>query len=95
MQVLTMDRTLVEVSWEVHSKGKNFKFGSYEDIFVGHTPTQAFDSEVPLHLGNIWLMDTGAGWTGKLSIMDVETKEFWQSDPVTDLYGDVAGRSLK
>ena len=24
-------------------------------------------------------MDTGAGWKGKLSIMDIKTEEFWQS----------------
>jgi len=31
---------------------------------------------------NIYNLDTGAGHTGRLSIMDVDTKEFWQSDVV-------------
>jgi len=32
------------------------------------------------------MMDTGAGWSGKLTIMDIDTNEFWQSDVVKDLY---------
>ena len=31
-------------------------------------------------------MDTGAGYEGKLSIMNVDTEDFWQSDKVSDLY---------
>ena len=31
-------------------------------------------------------MDTGAGWNGKLTIMDVDTEEYWQSDLVESLY---------
>jgi serine/threonine protein phosphatase 1 len=37
-------------------------------------------------------MDTGAGWAGKLTIMDVQTKEYWQSDPVQSLYPDAVPR---
>jgi serine/threonine protein phosphatase 1 len=38
-------------------------------------------------------MDTGAAFTGSLSIMDVNTKEFWQSDPLPTLYPDEKGRN--
>jgi serine/threonine protein phosphatase 1 len=31
-------------------------------------------------------MDTGAGWEGKLSLMNITTKEVFQSDPVCELY---------
>jgi hypothetical protein len=37
-------------------------------------------------------MDTGAGWTGKLTIMDVQTKEYWQSELVQLLYPDAVPR---
>lgn len=37
-------------------------------------------------------IDTGAGSTGKLTIMDVDTHEYWQSDCVNDLYGDYKPR---
>jgi serine/threonine protein phosphatase 1 len=94
MRTLTTDRTLVERAWQEHSSGRARKLGIYEDIFLGHTPTQMFGSDVPLHLGNVWMLDTGAGWSGKLTMMDVDTKQFWQSDTVTDLYGPV-GRGGK
>jgi serine/threonine protein phosphatase 1 len=42
---------------------------------------------------NIWNLDTGAGYNGKLTIMDIKTKEYWQSDLVTELYKDKKGRN--
>jgi len=38
-------------------------------------------------------MDTGAGWQGKLSMMNIDTKEIFQSDPIADLYQEHTGRS--
>lgn len=46
----------------------------------------------PVIMENIYRMDTGAGWEGKLSIMDIDTHEFWQSDLVMDLYPEERGR---
>jgi serine/threonine protein phosphatase 1 len=40
----------------------------------------------------IWNLDTGAGWFGKMTIMDVKTKGFWQSDIALDLYPEFKGR---
>ena len=37
-------------------------------------------------------LDTGGGWFGKVSIMDVKTKEFWQSDNGRTLYPEFTGR---
>lgn len=39
-----------------------------------------------MNSGVIWNVDTGAGGKGKLSFMDVDTKEVWQSDCSIDLY---------
>jgi len=37
----------------------------------------------PLQVCNVWMMDTGAGWPGgKLSMMDIDTKEVWQSEVI-------------
>lgn len=47
---------------------------------------------VPMHRANVWNLDTGGGWYGKLTIMNVDTKEYWQSDPVQELHSDEAGR---
>ena len=64
----------------------------YEEIFIGHTPTILFGTDKPIHVSNLWCLDTGAGWDGKLTLMDVDTKEYWQSDNVKELFKDVTGR---
>ncbi|MCJ7933947.1 MAG: metallophosphoesterase [Chryseobacterium sp.] len=65
----------------------------YNEIFIGHTPTLYLGIPYPANKANIWNMDTGAAFTGALSIMDVETKEFWQSDPLPSLYPNEKGRN--
>jgi serine/threonine protein phosphatase 1 len=47
---------------------------------------------VPMNRCNMWNLDTGGGWYGKLTIMDIDTKEYWQSDLVKTLHPDVTGR---
>jgi len=63
----------------------------YKKIFIGHTSTSQV-SQVPIQALNIWNVDQGGGWEGFLTIMDVDTEEFWQSDRVSDLYPGVKGR---
>lgn len=46
----------------------------------------------PMYADIICNLDTGAGSTGRLTIMDVDTHEFWQSDMVNTLYGDYKPR---
>ena len=47
---------------------------------------------VPMNRCNIWNMDTGGGFEGRLTIMDIDTKEFWQSDDLRTLYPEEKGR---
>jgi len=61
----------------------------YKDVFIGHTATR---DHLPHQYGNLWNLDSGAGWAGKLTMMDVETKGFVQSDFCADLYPDEKGR---
>lgn len=61
----------------------------YRDVFVGHTATRDYK---PIQLCNVWNLDSGGGWSGKLTIMDVDTKEYWQSDFVKELYPLEKGR---
>lgn len=89
------DRNLLREAYFVQQKTPEHRFGKWKDIFVGHTPTQVYDTDKPMHACNIWAMDTGAGWSGKLTIMNIDTYEFWQSDSVTDLYPDAPGRMGK
>ena len=67
----------------------------FKEVYLGHTPTIRFDPsfEQPINLGNIILMDTGAAFSGCLSIMDIDSKEVWQSDVLMTLYPDETGRN--
>ena len=46
----------------------------------------------PIQACNVWNLDTGGGWEGKVTIMDIDSKEYWQSDFVTELYPGIKGR---
>lgn len=47
---------------------------------------------VPMNRCNMWNIDTGGGWFGKISVMDIDTKEVWQSDYLKELYPKEKGR---
>lgn len=66
---------------------------NFKEVFIGHTTTEMWKQTTPMHAANIWNLDTGAGMYGKLTILDVNTKEFWQSDKGNDLYPEYKGRS--
>jgi serine/threonine protein phosphatase 1 len=38
------------------------------------------------------MIDTGASYTGRLTLMNVDTDEYWQSEPVCDYYPGVKSR---
>jgi serine/threonine protein phosphatase 1 len=57
----------------------------YKTIFIGHTQTLNWKTDKPMFRHNVINLDTGAGYTGKVTIMDVSTKEYWQSDSSEDL----------
>ena len=42
---------------------------------------------------NVWNVDTGAAFKGKLSAIDIDTKEIFQSDNLPLLYPDEKGRN--
>jgi len=65
----------------------------FREIFIGHTLTTDYGFSTPMQGTNVWNIDTGAGFKGKLTIMDADTKEFWQSDPVASLYPNENGRN--
>jgi serine/threonine protein phosphatase 1 len=65
----------------------------YPEIYIGHTPVTRIKSTIPLNKACIWNVDTGAAFTGPLTILDIETKEYWQSEPLKELYFDEKGRN--
>lgn len=82
---LIWDRSLALLVIEGRLKGKNFQGREFKEIYLGHTTTEKITLE-PLICENVILLDQGAGWGGKLSMMDTDTHEFWQSDIALDLY---------
>ena len=98
--VLMWDRDLWSqaLSWEGMSKGMleekpKFKMSdNFSEVFIGHTSTQFWKEDKPMKAANIYNLDCGGGWTGFVTIMDVDTKEFWQSDAGNVLYPEFRGR---
>jgi len=80
------DRKLIDHALKVNVINPDYQLSEFKEIYIGHTPTTKLDSTTPLKLCNVWDMDTAAGWGGRLSIMDVETKQYWQSDLTSELY---------
>ena len=78
-------------------------YPEYEHIYLGHTPTTSFrgkddnplqlDFTQPMLLGNVWALDTGAAFSGRLTLMDMDTHEYVQSEVVRRLYPDEKGRN--
>ncbi|MDR0228267.1 MAG: serine/threonine protein phosphatase [Flavobacteriaceae bacterium] len=67
----------------------------YQEIFIGHTPVTNFGFHLPTNYANVWNVDTGAAFMGRISIMDIDTKEYWQSDIVANFYPNEEGRNHK
>lgn len=71
---LVWDRELIKFA-------KTNKIPEWKKVFVGHTTTQLINGMTePIQYNNLFCLDTGAGWNGKLCIMDVHTNQFWLSD---------------
>jgi serine/threonine protein phosphatase 1 len=65
----------------------------FNEIYIGHTPTTRIGETKPMNLANLWNIDTGAAFKGPISLVDIESKQVWQSDPVHELYPQETGRN--
>ena len=93
------DRTLWELAKSINPlltiESPNYpnRLKNYHEIFIGHTPLSKTGHALPTNFANVWNVDTGAAFKGPISIMDVKTKEYWQSDPVYTFYPNEKGRN--
>lgn len=98
-QLFYWDRTLWELSKALDPRltptDSNFpkRLTHYKEIFIGHTPLSKKGHAIPNKGANVWNVDTGAAFKGPLTILNVETKEYWQSDPVHTFYPGESGRN--
>ena len=65
----------------------------FKEIYIGHTPVTRVGFEKPANFANVWNVDTGAAFKGRISMLDIYSKEIWQSDPVHLFYPDEKGRN--
>ncbi len=81
IEYLTWDRSIID-------KFKNSVKTDFKEVYIGHTSTQYIMNDVdwvkPVCIESpttdLWCLDTGAGWNGVLTIMDINTKQYWQSN---------------
>ena len=83
------DRTLIQKAWSFLRVETKIKLTQFDEVYLGHTP---IPFTKPIQACEIWMMDTGAGWAGVLSMMNIDTKEVFTSDRVPSLYPGVEGR---
>jgi len=88
--VLSLDKTL-----PLTHKFYPARLQLFEEIFIGHTPVTRIDESNPVKMANVWNLDTGAAFKGKLSAIDINSNKIWQSDPVYKLYPKEKGRNLE
>ena len=65
----------------------------YREIYIGHTPVTKIGKTIPTQMANVWNIDTGAAFKGFLTVLDADTKDFWQSANLSQLYPDERGRN--
>lgn len=93
------DRTLWEMALGLDKKIKKDdlsypqRLTLYKEIYIGHTPVSRINKTTPVQMVNIWNIDTGAAFKGPITIMDVDSKEFWQSESLPNLYPNEKGRN--
>lgn len=92
LDVFLWDRNLARIALELYLKEIQGRLSTFDEIYIGHTP---IPFSKPIKSCEVWMMDTGAGWSGVLSMMNLETKEVFRSDAVPSLYPGVVGRSKK
>lgn len=98
-KTLFWDRTLWEMAM---SLDKNIDTNNnlypkrlllFNEIYIGHTPVTRIGKETPVNIANVWNIDTGAAFKGKISAIEIKSKKIWQSDPVYELYPNEDGRN--
>jgi len=93
------DRTLWEMALAMNPKlEKNdpkypVRLKLFNEIYIGHTPTNRYGKHTPMQAQNVYNIDTAAAYKGPLTIFDVDSKHYWQSTPVHKLYSGEKGRN--
>lgn len=93
------DRTLWEMALvvdkniDLNHKAYPKRLQLYKEIYIGHTPTTNYGESEPMNAVNIWNIDTGAAFKGKITGININTKAYYQSDNLPHLYPNEKGRN--
>jgi len=82
------DRQLIKAAMSHKDSEYPFKMmNNFDEVYLGHTPTLTWKTNLPMPTANVILLDTGAGYAkGKMTIMEVGTHLYYQSDLGSELY---------
>lgn len=80
--------------WEGMYKGRNYA-KHLNEVYVGHSPTTNYKPylDKPMNRLNAWNLDTAAAFKGRVTVMDIDSKEYWQSDKCMLMYPHERGRN--
>lgn len=90
--IFLWDRTFFKEAYARAVSQNKKPLTHYNEVYIGHTPIHRLGHYKPVKCCEVWMMDTGAGWGERLSLMNIDTKEIFQSDRVEELYPKGSGR---
>ena len=91
-RILLWDRSLFLRAIDNYINQSDQKLTSFDEVYIGHSPLSNYGIFHPIQSGDVWMMDTGAGWSGVLAILNIVTKEYFVSDSLPELYPGIPGR---
>lgn len=92
LSVLVWDRDFFSSACTYHDTNREYK-NDFKKVFLGHSPTVIWETNKPMFMCNVINLDTGGGYAnGKVTIMDLESMEYWQSDLNSKMYPNEKGR---
>lgn len=91
----TLWETAVATDERLHPNDLRYpkRFAHFNEIYIGHTPVTRLGKTQPMQALNVWNCDTGAGFNGPLSMLEINSKTHFQSQPVYQLYPEEKGRN--
>lgn len=82
VDTLCWDRKLLAKALSCSPGDRLKTIDDFKEIYIGHTPTFLYNKKgkIPTFSGElIWNLDTGSGKDGLLTMMNIDTKEYWQA----------------
>lgn len=75
---LFWDRELIEAVQDLKEGERYNDVNNFSEVFIGHTPTLSFGEkkDYPVKLGQLWNLDTGGVFGGKITVLDITNENY-------------------